>query len=154
MYAPIWIFDLFVKWSCFNLQSLKPRILDQATEPLVKQVLIPGSGWSATGHYTDPRVSYNPNVFRNATGVLRYVVTGDRYRPGSDNLCLFSCRNVSAVGERGRQTLRHMSDLVDSLVHFLTISVQSRKEYDTKTVQNVVCVLRNLSYKSERFVGS
>ncbi len=65
---------------------------------------------------------------------------------------MFFCalsRNVSACGEAARKSLRETRDLVDALVTYLNISVQKRSEYDTKAVENVVCVLRNLSYKCQ-----
>ena len=56
---------------------------------------------------------------------------------------------MSACGEVARKQLREAPELVDALVCYLHISVQKRAEYDTKAVENVVCILRNLSYKCQ-----
>uniref|UniRef100_A0A914RUJ9 Uncharacterized protein n=1 Tax=Parascaris equorum TaxID=6256 RepID=A0A914RUJ9_PAREQ len=56
-------------------------------------------------------------------------------------------RNVSAASVAARKTLRACPKLVDSLVHYLTRAVLSN-QVDARAVENVVCILRNLSYRS------
>lgn len=103
-------------------------ILQHAVEPLIKQIVIPYFGWSPTGQITENGNGngvHPPPVFRNATGVLR---------------------NVSSASEASRKALRERDGLIDALVNYLRMAVD-RAEYDTKSVENIVCILRNLSYR-------
>ena len=58
------------------------------------------------------------------------------------------CRNVSSAGDYGRKKLRECEGLVDSLI-FLVRSAIERANIDNKSVENAVCVLRNLSYRAQ-----
>ncbi|KAE9417740.1 hypothetical protein Angca_006104, partial [Angiostrongylus cantonensis] len=64
-------------------------------------------------------------TFKNATGVLR---------------------NISAANTAARKRLRACPNLIEDLVYFLTIAIQ-RNQVDSQSVENVVCLLRNLSYR-------
>jgi hypothetical protein len=93
----------------------------------VKQIIIPASGWSASTS-TGPSKAYNSNVFKNATGVLR---------------------NVSAATDTARKMLRETPGLIDSLYTYVRAAVVERSDYETRAVENCVCILRNLSYRCQ-----
>lgn len=114
-----------VMWNLSSHDELKLPILDQASEALVRQIVIPYSGWSAQGRFADWRTQ-QPAVFRNATGVLRNV--------------------SSAGGNEARQMLRRRDGLCDALVHYLHMACD-QNDYDSKPVENVICLVRNLSYR-------
>ncbi|VDM28852.1 unnamed protein product [Toxocara canis] len=104
-------------------EDLKPVILEQCSDAIVHHVVVPGSGIEPLADSESARS--NSNVFRNGTGVLR---------------------NVSAASVAARKTLRACPRLVDSLVHYLTRAILSN-QVDARAVENVVCILRNLSYR-------
>ena len=57
-------------------------------------------------------------------------------------------RNVSSAGDYGRKKLRECEGLVDSVLYLVKKAIE--KAYiDNKSVENCVCVLRNLSYRSQ-----
>ncbi|XP_016409561.1 armadillo repeat protein deleted in velo-cardio-facial syndrome [Sinocyclocheilus rhinocerous] len=55
------------------------------------------------------------------------------------------CRNVSSDGAEARQRLRECDGLVDALLHALYSAV-AKRDINNKSVENCVCILRNLSY--------
>ncbi len=57
-------------------------------------------------------------------------------------------RNVSSAGDYGRKKLRECEGLVDSLL-FLVRRAIEKGNIDNKSVENCVCVLRNLSYRAQ-----
>lgn len=61
---------------------------------------------------------------------------------------------MSAATDTARRTLRDAPNLIESLVHYLHLAVVQRNEADTRTVENVVCILRNLSYRLALFLYS
>ncbi|CAM4543090.1 unnamed protein product [Leuciscus chuanchicus] len=54
-------------------------------------------------------------------------------------------RNVSSDGAEARRRLRECEGLVDALLHAL-LSAVGKKDMDNKSVENCVCIMRNLSY--------
>uniref|UniRef100_A0A8C1PJJ4 ARVCF delta catenin family member a n=1 Tax=Cyprinus carpio TaxID=7962 RepID=A0A8C1PJJ4_CYPCA len=60
-------------------------------------------------------------------------------------LCSCVCRNVSSDGAEARQRLRECDGLVDALLHALYSAV-AKRDINNKSVENCVCILRNLSY--------
>ena len=62
------------------------------------------------------------------------------------NCCHF--RNVSSAGEFARRKLRECDGLVDSLIYLVRSAIE-RANIDNKSVENAVCVLRNLSYRAQ-----
>ena len=61
---------------------------------------------------------------------------------------LYFFRNVSSAGDYGRKKLRECEGLVDSVLYLVKKAIE--KAYiDNKSVENCVCVLRNLSYRSQ-----
>uniref|UniRef100_F1KQH5 Juxtamembrane domain-associated catenin n=1 Tax=Ascaris suum TaxID=6253 RepID=F1KQH5_ASCSU len=110
-------------WNLSSCDDLKPLILEQCSDAIVQRVVVPCSGIDQAADSESTRS--NSNVFRNGTGVLR---------------------NVSAASVAARKTLRACPRLVDSLVHYLTRAVLSN-QVDARAVENVVCILRNLSYR-------
>ncbi|XP_063685934.1 catenin delta-2-like isoform X3 [Bolinopsis microptera] len=125
-----------VFWNLSSSDTLKIPILKQALEPLVKNIIIPLSGWKETQGIPFDQIGYNPNiswttVFRNATGCLK---------------------NLSSAGLEGRTLLRLCHGLVDSLL-WTVRSAQGKNDVDNKAVENAVCILRNLSYRLEAEVA-
>ncbi|VDO43112.1 unnamed protein product, partial [Haemonchus placei] len=114
-------------WNLSSADMLKPVILDAATDALVQQVVAATPVYQANGipNDSDPLRPYSTATFKNATGVLR---------------------NISAANAAARKRLRACPNLIEGLVHFLTIAIQ-RNQVDSQTVENVVCLLRNLSYR-------
>nr|XP_014343913.1 PREDICTED: plakophilin-3 [Latimeria chalumnae] len=55
-------------------------------------------------------------------------------------------QNLSSASENTRQKMRNCPELVDSMVHFVQESLKSGKA-EEKSVENAVCVLRNLSFR-------
>ena len=80
------------------------------------------------------------NVFRNGTGILRNIsAINDQAFPnwkGSFPITTF----------KARRFLRSAPGLVDALLQFLEGAVQ-RGQLDTRSTENVICLLRNLSYR-------
>ncbi|CAL8134880.1 unnamed protein product [Orchesella dallaii] len=123
-----------VLWNLSSCEELKKAIIDDAMVALVNIVIIPHSGWDrslATGSSVN-NPSHIPDacwstVFKNASGVLR---------------------NVSSAGEYARKKLRECEGLVEALLHVVRCAL-SRADIDDKSVENCVCILRNLSYRCQ-----
>ncbi|KAK6053155.1 Armadillo/beta-catenin-like repeat protein, partial [Cooperia oncophora] len=114
-------------WNLSSADMLKPVILEAATDALVQQVVSATPAYQPNGisNDTDPLRPYSTATFKNSTGVLR---------------------NISAANAAARKRLRACPNLIEGLVHFLTIAIQ-RNQVDSQSVENVVCLLRNLSYR-------
>ncbi|VDO18890.1 unnamed protein product [Heligmosomoides polygyrus] len=113
-------------WNLSSADMLKPVILDAATDALVQQVTASTRQQpNGAPNEGDPLRQYNTATFKNATGVLR---------------------NISAASVAARKRLRECPNLVEGLVQFLTAAIQ-RNQVDSQSVENVVCLLRNLSYR-------
>jgi len=113
-----------VLWNLSSCDDLKRTIVDEALLVIVNIVIVPHSGWERGGAGGDTHWS---TVFRNASGILR---------------------NVSSAGDYGRKKLRECEGLVDSLLYLVRTAIE-RANIDNKSVENAVCVLRNLSYKAQ-----
>jgi len=113
-----------VLWNLSSCDDLKRTIIDEALLVLINIVIIPHSGWDRGGGGGETHWS---TVFRNASGILR---------------------NVSSAGDYGRKKLRECEGLVDSLLYLVRSAIE-RANIDNKSVENAVCVLRNLSYRSQ-----
>lgn len=57
-------------------------------------------------------------------------------------------RNVSSAGEYARKKLRECEGLVDSLLYVVRSAIE-KSNIGNKSVENCVCVLRNLSYRCQ-----
>lgn len=57
-------------------------------------------------------------------------------------------RNISSAGEYARTKLRQCHGLVDSLLTVIKSAIQG-SSHDNKSVENCVCILRNLSYRCQ-----
>ncbi|KAK6110357.1 Fibronectin type III domain family protein [Brugia pahangi] len=112
-------------WNLSSCDELKPIILSQVSEPINQRIVIPGSGLTESNAESGSNISHSINMFKNGTGIFR---------------------NVSAASSSARKILRGCPGLVESLVHYLHHAV-SRNQIDARTVENVVCTLRNLSYR-------
>ena len=113
-----------VLWNLSSCDDLKRTIIEEALLVLVNIVIIPHSGWERSGQSGETHWS---TVFRNASGVLR---------------------NVSSAGDYARKKLRESDGLVDSLLYLVRSAIK-RANIDNKSVENVVCVLMNLSYRAQ-----
>ncbi|KAM4718145.1 catenin delta-2 isoform 3-T3 [Anableps anableps] len=116
-----------VLWNLSSCDALKMPIIQDALAVLTNSVIIPHSNWdSSPGHHDDRKLHlHTSQVLRNATGCLR---------------------NVSSAGEEARRRMRECDGLTDALLYVIQISLGS-SEIDSKTVENCVCILRNLSYR-------
>nr|XP_027198679.1 catenin delta-2-like isoform X2 [Dermatophagoides pteronyssinus] len=126
-----------VLWNLSSCEDLKRQIIDDALQVLVSTVIIPHSGWDRNNPQQQPsqvqqhqQPIYWSTVFRNASGVVR---------------------NVSSAGEYARRRLRECEGLVDSLL-FLVRAAIGKNDMDNKSVENCVCILRNLSYRCQEVV--
>ncbi|KAM4634085.1 splicing regulator ARVCF [Polymixia lowei] len=112
-------------WNLSSHEPLKMTVINHGLQTLTDEVIIPHSGWrrEAIEH---PRLQDADwtTVFKNTSGCLR---------------------NVSSDGAEARQRLRECEGLVDALLHALQSAVVN-KETGNKSVENCVCILRNLSY--------
>uniref|UniRef100_A0A7N5ZYY2 Catenin delta 2 n=1 Tax=Anabas testudineus TaxID=64144 RepID=A0A7N5ZYY2_ANATE len=116
-----------VLWNLSSCDALKMPIIQDALAVLTNSVIIPQSNWdSSPTHHDDRKLHlHTSQVLRNATGCLR---------------------NVSSAGEEARRRMRECDGLTDALLYVIQTSLGS-SEIDSKTVENCVCILRNLSYR-------
>ncbi|KAI3375327.1 hypothetical protein L3Q82_021818, partial [Scortum barcoo] len=118
-----------VLWNLSSCDALKMPIIQDALAVLTNAVIIPHSGWDTSPHTQEDRKLHlhSSQVLRNATGCLRSV-------------------NVSSAGEEARRRMRECEGLTDALLYVIQTALGS-SEIDSKTVENCVCILRNLSYR-------
>ncbi|KAF3703470.1 Catenin delta-2 Delta-catenin GT24 Neural plakophilin-related ARM-repeat protein [Channa argus] len=116
-----------VLWNLSSCDALKMPIIQDALAVLTNSVIIPQSNWdSSPNHHDDRKLHlHTSQVLRNATGCLR---------------------NVSSAGEEARRRMRECDGLTDALLYVIQTALGSN-EIDSKTVENCVCILRNLSYR-------
>uniref|UniRef100_A0A8C6KX17 Catenin (cadherin-associated protein), delta 2b n=1 Tax=Nothobranchius furzeri TaxID=105023 RepID=A0A8C6KX17_NOTFU len=116
-----------VLWNLSSCDGLKMPIIQDALAVLTNAVIIPHSGWDTSPHTQEDRKLHlhSSQVLRNATGCLR---------------------NVSSAGEEARRRMRECEGLTDALLYIIQTALGS-SEIDSKTVENSVCILRNLSYR-------
>ena len=132
-----------VLWNLSSCEPLKKPIIDDSLTILVTHIIIPLSGWkyplneptynssgSLLQSSSGPLEMYWSTVFRNASGVLR---------------------NVSSAGEYARKKLRSCEGLIDSLMYLIRAAI-SKNDIDNKSVENCVCILRNLSYRCQEII--
>lgn len=62
-------------------------------------------------------------------------------------MCCLS-RNVSSAGEYARRKLRECDNLVDALLYVVRTAID-KANMGNKSVENCVCILRNLSYRCQ-----
>ncbi|XP_077125622.1 catenin delta-2 isoform X9 [Ranitomeya variabilis] len=115
-----------VLWNLSSCDALKMPIIQDALAVLTNAVIIPHSGWENSILQDDRKKQlHSSQVLRNATGCLR---------------------NVSSAGEEARRRMRECDGLTDALL-FVIQSALGNNEIDSKTVENCVCIMRNLSYR-------
>lgn len=114
-------------WNLSTLEIAKEQMLNLTLDILAK-LIDDHSVSTAEGNLSDTQW---PTIYANATGTLRN---------------LSSTANLSS-----RQMMRRMDRLMIALLSVIHSSVQ-RKDYDSKCVENSVCILRNLSYNLEEEV--
>lgn len=106
-----------------SCEDIKRSIIDEGLNATVSNIIIPHSGWDAV---CAGETCYS-TVFRNASGVLR---------------------NVSSAGEFARTSLRNSEHLVECLIYVVKMAIE-KNNIGNKTVENCVCILRNLSYRCQ-----
>ncbi|XP_058888727.1 splicing regulator ARVCF-like isoform X3 [Acipenser ruthenus] len=112
-------------WNLSSYEPLKMVIINHGLQTLTNEVIIPHSGWEhEPNEDSKPRDAEWTTVFKNTSGCLR---------------------NVSSDGVEARRRLRECGGLVDALLHALQSAV-GKKDMDNKSVENCVCIMRNLSY--------
>uniref|UniRef100_A0A8C6WR63 ARVCF delta catenin family member n=1 Tax=Neogobius melanostomus TaxID=47308 RepID=A0A8C6WR63_9GOBI len=112
-------------WNLSSYEPLKMVIINHGLQTLTNEVVIPHSGWEhEPNEDSKPRDAEWTTVFKNTSGCLR---------------------NVSSDGAEARRRLRECDGLVDALLHALQSAV-GKKDMDNKSVENCVCIMRNLSY--------
>ncbi|XP_054033377.1 plakophilin-4 isoform X1 [Dryobates pubescens] len=117
-----------VLWNLSSCDAVKMTIIRDALAPLTSAVIVPHSGWNSSSFDEDHKIKFQTSlVLRNTTGCLR---------------------NLSSAGEEARKQMRSCEGLVDSLLYVIHTCVNT-SDYDSKTVENCVCTLRNLSYRLE-----
>ncbi|XP_016370659.1 armadillo repeat protein deleted in velo-cardio-facial syndrome-like isoform X2 [Sinocyclocheilus rhinocerous] len=112
-------------WNISSHEPLKMIVINHGLQTLTDEIIIPHSG--LRGDPNDPARPGDPEwntVFKNTSGCLR---------------------NVSSDGAEARQRLRECDGLVDALLHALYSAV-AKRDINNKSVENCVCILRNLSY--------
>ncbi|XP_044153323.1 catenin delta-1-like isoform X1 [Bufo gargarizans] len=120
-------------WNLSSLDSIKMELVDQALYTLIQEILVPYSGWQKDGGAVNAEegktqhIEWEPALV-NTTGCLR---------------------NISSERSEARRKMRESEGLVDSVVHILRSEV-GHGQTDSKLVENVVCLLRNLSYHIHR----
>ncbi|XP_069821748.1 plakophilin-3 isoform X3 [Dendropsophus ebraccatus] len=112
-----------ILWNLSSSDSLKSRLARDTLGPLTDRVLTPLSG--SSGSALIQQNASESEIFYNATGFLR---------------------NLSSASEETRQKMRDCPGLLESLVGYTNQALQAGKAED-KSVENAVCVLRNLSYR-------
>ncbi|XP_026211515.1 armadillo repeat protein deleted in velo-cardio-facial syndrome homolog [Anabas testudineus] len=112
-------------WNLSSHEPLKMTVINHGLQTLTDEIIIPHSGWR--------RESLDPSKLQSAEWTTVFKNTSG---------CL---RNVSSDGAEARQKLREREGLVDALLHALQSAVVN-KDTDNKSVENCVCILRNLSY--------
>ncbi|XP_054580638.1 plakophilin-3 [Eptesicus fuscus] len=112
-----------ILWNLSSSDHLKDRLARDTLEQLTDLVLSPLSG--AGGPPLVQQNASEAEIFYNATGFLR---------------------NLSSASQATRQKMRECHGLVDALVTYINQALDVGKCED-KSVENAVCVLRNLSYR-------
>uniref|UniRef100_A0A8C3VYF3 Plakophilin-3 n=1 Tax=Catagonus wagneri TaxID=51154 RepID=A0A8C3VYF3_9CETA len=112
-----------ILWNLSSSDHLKDRLARDTLEQLTDLVLSPLSG--AGGPPLTQQNASEAETFYNATGFLR---------------------NLSSASQATRQKMRECHGLVDALVTYIHHALDVGKCED-KSVENAVCVLRNLSYR-------
>ncbi|KAM4617634.1 plakophilin-3 isoform 2-T3 [Discoglossus pictus] len=112
-----------ILWNLSSSDNLKTRLARDTLGPITDRVLVPLSG--SAGSAVIQQNASEAEIFYNATGFLR---------------------NLSSASDETRQKMRDCPMLLDSLVGYINRALQSGKSED-KSVENAVCVLRNLSYR-------
>ncbi|XP_067395930.1 splicing regulator ARVCF isoform X2 [Emydura macquarii macquarii] len=114
-----------ILWNLSSYEPLKMVIINHGLQTLTNEVIIPHSGWeSEPNEDSKPRDAEWTTVFKNTSGCLR---------------------NASSDGAEARRRLRECDGFVDALLHALQSAV-GKKDTDNKSVENCVCIMRNLSY--------
>ncbi|KAK3526030.1 hypothetical protein QTP70_012777 [Hemibagrus guttatus] len=112
-----------ILWNLSSKDNLKQKLARETLPKLTSEILIPlsGTGEREIIEHTDSEA----DIFFNTTGCLR---------------------NLSSTNEVTRKQMRETNGLIDALVGYLQKAVDDSR-VDQKGVENIVCVMRNLSYQ-------
>uniref|UniRef100_A0A665UP05 Plakophilin 3 n=1 Tax=Echeneis naucrates TaxID=173247 RepID=A0A665UP05_ECHNA len=112
-----------ILWNLSSKDNLKEKLARETLPELTNKILIPLSGGEEAADITlSPSEA---DIFYNTTGCLR---------------------NLSSVNDKTRRQMRETQGLVQSLVRYITSSLDNNRTED-KGLENAVCVLRNLSFQ-------
>uniref|UniRef100_A0A8C8RWB8 Plakophilin-3 n=1 Tax=Pelusios castaneus TaxID=367368 RepID=A0A8C8RWB8_9SAUR len=112
-----------ILWNLSSSDNLKDRLARDTLEHLTDLVLTPLSGTGSAAIIQQN--ASEAEIFYNSTGFLR---------------------NLSSASQQTRQKMRECHGLVDSMINYINRSLEVGKSED-KSVENAICVLRNLSYR-------
>ncbi|XP_074852108.1 plakophilin-3 [Carettochelys insculpta] len=112
-----------ILWNLSSSDVLKDRLARDTLEQLTNLILSPLSGAGSTAIVQQN--ASEAEIFYNSTGFLR---------------------NLSSASQQTRQKMRECHGLVDSMISYISSALEVGKSED-KSVENAVCVLRNLSYR-------
>ncbi|XP_006131714.3 plakophilin-3 [Pelodiscus sinensis] len=112
-----------ILWNLSSSDTLKDRLARDTLEHLTDLVLTPLSGTGSAAIIQQN--ASEAEIFYNSTGFLR---------------------NLSSASQQTRQKMRECHGLVDSMINYINRALEVGKSED-KSVENAVCVLRNLSYR-------
>ncbi|XP_019848878.1 PREDICTED: armadillo repeat protein deleted in velo-cardio-facial syndrome homolog isoform X1 [Amphimedon queenslandica] len=121
-----------VLWNLSSCEDIKLRILQCSLKDIVDTILIPSTGYGPT--YPAAR------DFSQRTSVLHWTAEMKN--------SLGAIRNISSAGVEARRFLRASNNLVDTLV-WIVRAAATQENVDEKTVENAICILRNLSFQIE-----
>ncbi|TSM52276.1 Plakophilin-3 [Bagarius yarrelli] len=112
-----------ILWNLSSKDNLKERLARDTLPKLTEEILIPlsGTGEREIIEHTESEA----DIFFNATGCLR---------------------NLSSINAITRQQIRDTPGLIDAIVGYLQKAVEDSR-VEQKGVENIVCVMRNLSYQ-------
>ncbi|XP_069480026.1 plakophilin-3 [Ambystoma mexicanum] len=112
-----------ILWNLSSSDDLKDRLAQDTLVQLTDRILTPLSGVGTSAVILQN--ASESEIFYNATGFLR---------------------NLSSASDKTRQKMRESAGLVDAMVCYGNRALEVGKAED-KSVENAVCVLRNLSYR-------
>lgn len=120
-----------VLWNLSSCDDVRTTIIDEAVSTIIGVIIVPYTRWFESNLNNAPQFlptaseTHWSTVFRNATGVIRNVSSGN-----------------------ARKQLREYDGLIESLFYILNALI-SRKDVENKLVENCICILRNLSYRCQ-----
>lgn len=119
-------------WNLSSHKNLKQPMLDQCLNTIIAYILQPWTVYMQQKSGSNPPSKYQ-ETFTACTGIIRNLSS---YSPEQNP-------------DRARDQLRHTDGLLDSLVDIVNIHYP-KDVVESKYFENIICGLRNLSYKCNR----